>query len=232
MSDWFKELFINEAKAAIDSRGTGGGSDDPSNQPQYDFGKTQYLTLHDLKPFAVSDPVLNLGAHGGNYQQMYINTYAVNNTVEHLTVNFADTITTFRFTFNSSSARDNRIKQLTLHFAPNATPATAYSMFYHCNALEVIDGTPLNFSGTDKNNCDLVGCFALREIRFAPNCVHINLWFGNSSLLSEESLQSIIDGFEDLTGSDAKTLTLHSTTLSKVTPEQFEASAAKNWTIQ
>ena len=233
------EQILRDCNTALEEKGAD-GADTLGQLPErigsietpiYDFGKAVYLTLHDLNPFAVSNPVLNLGQHGGGFQQLTISNYVTNTKVEHLTVNAADTVTECQFSINCSSVRDNRMKRLTLRIPPNAKFRSAYTMCYYCQTLEVIDGTPLDFSETDNNACEFVGCSALRELRFVPECVHISLWFGNSPLLSEMSVQSILGGLKVLADAGGKTLTLHKTTGSKLTQAQKAAITAKNWTL-
>ena len=51
------------------------------------------------------------------------------------------------------------------------------------------------------------------------------------SVLSNESVQSIIDHLKDLTGATAQTLTFHATVGGKLTQAQKDAISAKNWTL-
>ena len=57
----------------------------------------------------------------------------------------------------------------------------------------------------------------------------INL--SGSSLLSNESVQNVIDHLKDLTGATAKTLTFHKTVGNKLTEAQKATITAKNWTL-
>ena len=53
----------------------------------------------------------------------------------------------------------------------------------------------------------------------------------DSSLLSAESVQGVIDCLKDLTGATARTLTLHADVGAKLTEEQKANITAKNWTL-
>lgn len=55
--------------------------------------------------------------------------------------------------------------------------------------------------------------------------------FTDSKVLSNASVQSIIDHLKDLTGATAQTLTLHATVGGKLTEAQKAAITAKNWTL-
>ena len=72
---------------------------------------------------------------------------------------------------------------------------------------------------------------ALKDIEFVPNSIKISIGFNDSNLLSDISIQSIIDGLADLTGGTAQTLTLHATVGGKLTDEQKASITAKNWTL-
>ena len=98
-------------------------------------------------------------------------------------------------------------------------------------ALEVIDGEPLNLSSattaTNMNNYNN----SLKEVRFVETSIPLSISFNYSSQLSTETVQSIIDGLADLTGSTAQTLTLHATVGGKLTDEQKATITAKNWNL-
>lgn len=53
----------------------------------------------------------------------------------------------------------------------------------------------------------------------------------DSSLLSAESVQSVIDALKDLTGATAQTLTFHKDVGAKLTDEQKATITAKNWIL-
>ena len=74
-------------------------------------------------------------------------------------------------------------------------------------------------------------CNALQEVRFVPKTIKYNIAFAHSPLLSDESIQSIIDGLADLTGQTSQTLTLHADVKAKLTEEQIATITSKNWTL-
>jgi hypothetical protein len=67
----------------------------------------------------------------------------------------------------------------------------------------------------------------LKEIRFVKECIKVSLNFQYSSLLSAESIQSIIDGLA--TVETAQTLTLHKNIV--LTDEQKATINSKGWTL-
>lgn len=73
------------------------------------------------------------------------------------------------------------------------------------------------------------GCTSLIEVRFTPESIKQNLAFTQSSQLSDESIQSILDGLANVT--ETRTLTLHSEVYAKLTEEQKQSATDKGWTI-
>lgn len=71
----------------------------------------------------------------------------------------------------------------------------------------------------------------LETIRIVPGTAKLQLGFSNCSKLTDESIQSIIDGLADLTGQAAQTVTFHATVGAKLTDEQKATITAKNWTL-
>lgn len=73
------------------------------------------------------------------------------------------------------------------------------------------------------------GCTSLVEVRFTKESIKYNLSFTQSSQLSDESIQSILDGLANVT--ETRTLTLHSEVYAKLTEEQKQSATNKGWTI-
>lgn len=88
----------------------------------------------------------------------------------------------------------------------------------------------------DMTNCTTVGsiasqCSSLETIRFKAGTIKKSLSLAYSPLLTDETIQSVINGLGDLTGGTAQTLTLHAKVGAKLTDEQKASASAKNWTI-
>ena len=73
------------------------------------------------------------------------------------------------------------------------------------------------------------GCTSLIEVRFTPESIKQNLTFTQSSQLSDESIQSILDGLA--TVSSTQILFLNSAVYAKLTEEQKQSATDKGWTI-
>lgn len=102
-----------------------------------------------------------------------------------------------------------------------------YHMFDGDTSLETIktiDGTASQgFSSTFLN------CSALKNIEITPSTIKFNISFGDSPLLTDTSIQNIIDGLATVTSQ--QTLTLHADVKSKLTDEQKSAITSKNWQL-
>ena len=88
----------------------------------------------------------------------------------------------------------------------------------------------------DMTKCSSIGsiaaqCKALETISFKAGTIMKSISFIDCSKLTDETIQSIIDGLADLSGGTAQTLTLHATVGAKLTDAQKAAASAKNWTI-
>lgn len=71
----------------------------------------------------------------------------------------------------------------------------------------------------------------LVNIRFVPGTIVYSANFSPCGVLSDTSIQSIVDGLADLTGGTAMTLTLHADVGARLTDAQKTAISAKNWTV-
>lgn len=80
-------------------------------------------------------------------------------------------------------------------------------------------------------NNTFIYCNSLENISFALNSIKASISLAYSKLLSDESIQSIIDGLADLTGQDSQVLTLHSDLEDKISDEQKAYVVSKNWQL-
>ena len=73
-------------------------------------------------------------------------------------------------------------------------------------------------------------CLQLQNIVF-EGVLAKSISFANCSILTNETVQSLIDILKDLTGGTAQTLTLHATVKNNLTEEQKAQITSKNWTL-
>jgi hypothetical protein len=126
---------------------------------------------------------------------------------------------------NASKITDTKVPLILQNGSMRAT-------FNLCDSLKRIPSLVLQVPTTDTTST-FNGCYNLEEINIVCEgeggfATSVNL--AQSSKLSAESVQSIIDALKDLTGQTAQTITFHKDMQSRVTPDQKMAIDAKNWT--
>lgn len=112
----------------------------------------------------------------------------------------------------------------------NTKPSNSLNMFRYQRVLKRILGE-LDLSATSSVANMFQNCEALVDVEFTSQTIKISISFAWSSNLSDASIQSIIDGLVDLTGSTTQTISWHSTVLDKLTTEQYDQIIAKNWSF-
>ena len=106
-----------------------------------------------------------------------------------------------------------------------------YQAFANCTALETV--VYLDFSsiswGSSNLSAMFTGCTALKNVTMKPNHLKANISFSACSLLTDESIQSIINGLGTNVG--ARKITLHADVYNKLTEEQFSIIASIGWEV-
>ena len=103
--------------------------------------------------------------------------------------------------------------------------------FMNLPKLREIRGTFDMSKSPSVSNAFHQGSNAVEEIRFAQGTIYSNIAIGKWGNLSDESIQSIIDGLADMTSGTAQTISLHSDIVAKLTEEQTAQIHAKNWSV-
>ena len=100
--------------------------------------------------------------------------------------------------------------------------------FYYCCLLHSITLRNINNTCTFTNS--FYTCAALVNFNMTGTiCKSIS--FAESPLLSDASIQNIIDGLADLNEQTAQTLTFHKDVKAKLTEAQISQITSKNWTL-
>lgn len=118
-----------------------------------------------------------------------------------------------------------------ISFSPKLNALNVTLLFNGRGSLEEIIGE-LDLSkitSANVQNNSFNGCTSLVEVRFTKESIKYNLSFTQSSQLSDESIQSILDGLA--TVSSTQTLALNSAVYAKLTEEQKQSATDKGWTI-
>ena len=98
--------------------------------------------------------------------------------------------------------------------------------FYQAKTLVTI--TLLSLNGVPSFKSTFNGCTKLQNITIEGS-IDVNFNISATAVLSNESVQSIIDHLKDLTGATTQTLTFHTDV--KMTTNQINAAKGKNWTV-
>lgn len=128
----------------------------------------------------------------------------------------------------ANNVMPDKMKKIT--FSPKVKVTRIGLGFYGRHSLQTIVGE-LDFSECEPNQQQhtFYGCTSLIEVRFTPESIKQNLSFTQSSQLSDESIQSILDGLA--TVSSTQTLAFNSAVYAKLTEEQKQSATDKGWTI-
>lgn len=123
-----------------------------------------------------------------------------------------------------------------VYLAPN-TKKIGYSIFYNCFALKTVslpstitEDTYNCLTSTSSSYYAFDGCTALEDVQLGQDW-NMSLRLNVSNNLTVDSMVAMFNSLKDLTGDTAKTLTLGSTNLAKLTDEQKAIAINKNWTL-
>lgn len=123
-------------------------------------------------------------------------------------------------------AQSNNLKSV--DFVNSTSKVTNFSgLFAGKTVLETAKG--LDLSSATNLASMFASCSNLKNITFVENSIKINFNLGSSSLLSDESIQSLINGLA--TVETAQNLTIHNDVATKLTDEQKATISSKNWNI-
>ena len=192
------------------------------------------VNFNNLNLFGKEEVVLTLDNLTSLYNFNFVYSSGVkspaNTTVKHLTINCPNKITNLNNAFARQYLYDKYMQHLTLNVDTSEAVNANYA-FSNLDAVKVIDGQPLNLSKVASCQNTIRGMAKLEEIRFVENSIPNTISFAFCPVLSNDSIQSIIDGLGDLTGGTAKTVTFSATTGAKLTDEQKATITEKNWEL-
>lgn len=110
-------------------------------------------------------------------------------------------------------------------------------IFYNCSALKTVylpstitEDTNSCLTSTSSSYYAFYGCTALEDVQLGTDW-NMSLRLNVSNNLTVDSMVAMFNSLKDLTGDTAKTLTLGSTNLAKLTDEQKAIATNKNWTL-
>ena len=107
--------------------------------------------------------------------------------------------------------------------------STAKYPFYNCTRLQYIRGE-IDMSAVTSALNYFYYCNKLIDVRFKKGTISVDLVF-TSTLLCEDFIQSVVDGYADMSGKTSPTLTVTATVGAKFTEAQKATLTAKNVTL-
>lgn len=131
----------------------------------------------------------------------------------------------------STNARNLCYNAQLITIIPVDIVVTGISMqdaFSRCLNLRTIKKLVAN--GVTSWSGAFTACSKLEDITIEGS-IDVNFSISATAVLTNESVQSIIDHLKDLTGADTQTLTFHADVGAKLTDEQKATITAKNWTL-
>lgn len=187
------------------------------------------LQYADLNLFGV--PKVTIKADSLTSMANLFQANVLNTTVEELEVFCEKEITSINnFASAAFAQTENALKRIILHTDTRLCKSFS-GVFWKQANLEEVCGTPLDFTSCTTLSLWVSNCPNLREIRAKENTISINIDLSSPNYLSNESVQSFIDGLVDMTGQATKTITLSSSVKAKLTEEQIATITSKNWTL-
>lgn len=135
-----------------------------------------------------------------------------------------------------NSVFQNDIALETVIFSDETT-TIGTKVFYGCTSLKtvylpssIITATNSSLTSTSSSYYAFYNCTALENVQLGQDW-NMSLRLNVSNNLTVDSMVAMFNSLKDLTGDTAKTLTLGSTNLAKLTDEQKLIATNKNWTL-
>ena len=147
---------------------------------------------------------------------------------------------TVRSTPNNRNIGDNTFyndTSLTSALLYGVYTTIGYGVFYNCTALKtaylsssITNATNNSLTSTSSSYYIFQGCTNLEDVQLGQDW-NMSLRLNVSNKITVESMVAMFNSLKDLTGETAKTLTLGSVNLAKLTDEQKQIATDKNWTL-
>lgn len=233
ISDYYKKVFEIPINGGDYEHGYEAGYEAAKNSVVCVIPFLKQGQFTSLNIFKEPTVTLNFDSWTGSLLNLFQITVPENKntTVEQLIINMPNNSpkSIQQMLYSSSlDCDDETLKHIT--FNVDTSSCTSFpNAFAGLRALEIVDGKPLDFSSNINNVTPFQRCYALIDFRVVPNTINKSFSIHHSSLLSSDTIKSIIDGLADLTGGTARTLTLHSTVGEKLSDVQKATIISKNW---
>lgn len=156
----------------------------------------------------------------------FLLSFQNNKSIEHIGIYLSAPVTYMQSTFNGTS-------NLKTMVGIN-TSKVVNAQYAFANSGIVSIERPFDLSSLTITNMYSASIFlnanSLVDVRIVPNTIKTSMYI-TSSVLSDESIQSIVDGLADLTGGTQRELALNATVTAKLTEAQIATITSKNWVV-
>lgn len=122
-------------------------------------------------------------------------------------------------------------------YIADGTTTIGTKVFYGCTSLKIVylpssitTATSSSLTSTSSSYYVFYNCTALEDVQLGQDW-NMNLRLNVSNNITADSMMAMFNSLKNLTGETAKTLTLGSTNLAKLTDEQKAVAINKNWTL-
>lgn len=161
--------------------------------------KVREINFPSLNVLGKSDATINLDSATRLSSLFYVENDAdINTTVEHLTINCPNQVTTLNDAVNGK--KDATLKRITLNVDTSAADRMRYA-FAGNTVLEIIDGTPIDVSNVTVGSYlggMFEGCYGLVFVRF-KGTIQTNISFNRSTDLDKGGIVNVFSCLSDET---------------------------------
>lgn len=166
-----------------------------------------------------------------SYLSSFTSLFADSKTLEEVEINHDGTInlTTIYRCFYAPNNNFTNLKKIVFNADTSKVTnfSQAFSHFDCSDGVEIIG--ELDFSSATTAGQVFQSSRGLKEVRFAKETLSVSISLQYCNNLSDESIQSIIDGLA--TVETSQTITFHADVKAKLTEEQIATITSKNWTL-
>lgn len=185
--------------------------------------------LLSVSKISVPDDYFYVNAYTNNLGSVYRGVFKDAELPYEFTVDFSSLKNTCSITRLFCTTERPIQTPVVLNIIGDTSKINDYTLFLcRRNGIETINGT-LDFSNCTTLDRPFLDCSALKNITVANGSIHANFDISSTSVLTNESVQSVVDGLADITGSASYTVTFNAN--QPITRAQADSISTKGWTL-
>ena len=190
------------------------------------FPYVRYVDFTDAIQEVKEDIILRL-ERSPSLDAMFYRAKTIN--APKITVYIGDACTSMHQFVRGSTGEAEGLKTIEIIGSTRNVQSFNSAFYWRVSLEEIV--CELDFSSATTVVAMFNYCSGLKKVRFKANTLSLSISFLQSPLLSTESIQSIVDGYKDMTGQTSPVLTLHPDVREKLTDTQIATLTSKNVTI-